>query len=218
MKNKLLLSATVIGFCIAFISCTKQGFLLEEINLNEKSDSVNLIQKIKKEGRYNFLISDKNTRIIEYSYPLYPGLEYRFTNVPSYEVCCDMDGKRTTYITVTNRPPFGNDILGLVIVIAVQKNMDRRSLNVPTVSSTNGVFNFYRWYLPSVPVGASFTAQLDTEFNDSSVEGLIGVFLQDGNVSFCNGTLLNLIHNAYGTCVEDNRPYPGCPSSDPSDF
>lgn len=215
MKKRIVTLIT-LAFLGILISCQKNKIVLDNENSNTKDSDI--INKIKKEGKYNFLPNTKNSRLQvggEYN-----GLDYRFYGV-NWQVCCNQ-GNRTSFVQLRNTN-YSSPINNLIVYVAVQKNMTLSSYSLPSgtlsldyeQASISG-FKVYRWNLSLVP-GATMVASFSTSWStnpyyDTDVEGLMGLYLPlYGTVSFCDGTLLNLIRNKYDICTDfPDYPYPGC--------
>ena len=214
--KKHIVSLITLVFLGILISCQENKIILDNENSNTKDSDI--INKIKKEGKYNFLPNAQNSRLQVGG--AYNGLDYRFYGV-NWQVCCNQ-GNRTSFVQLRNTN-YSSTMNNLIVYVAVQKNMTLSSYSLPTgtlsfdyeQASSSG-FKVYRWNLSLVP-GATMVASFSTSWStnpyyDSDVEGLMGLYLPlYGTVSFCDGTLLNLIRNKNGTCNNyPDTPYPGC--------
>lgn len=217
MKKNLIISLITLAFWGAMISCQDNKIILDNDNPTLKNSDI--ISKIKREGKYNFLPNDKNSRLHVGGWES-NGLDYRFYGV-NWQVCCNQ-GNRTSFVQLRNTNYY-SPINNITVYVTVQKNMILSSYNLPigTLALDSNVganygFKVYRWNLSLVPsqtVVASFSTSWNTDpYYDTDVEGLMGLYLPSyGFTSFCDGTLLNLIRNKYGTCANyPDSPYPGC--------
>ncbi|MEA5260120.1 hypothetical protein VB264_20145 [Arcicella aquatica] len=219
MKKNRMISLITLGFWGALISCQDNKIVLDNDNPNLKNSDI--ISKIKREGKYNFLPNDKNSRLhVGGAGSDANGLDYRFYGV-NWQVCCNQ-GNRTSFVQLRNTNYY-SPLNILTVYVAVQKNMILSSYSLPIGTLTldfdfgsNYGFKVYRWSLslaPSQTVVASFSTSWNTNiYYDSDTEGEMGLYLPTyGFTSFCDGTLLNLIRNKYGTCANyPDSPYPGC--------
>ncbi len=218
MKRNRILSFIILAFWGTLISCQENKIVLdnESVNLNLKNSDI--VSKIKKDGKYNFLPNDKNARLQVGGQ--FNGLDYRFYGV-NWQVCCNQ-GNRTSFVQLRNTN-YSSPINNLIVYVAVQKNMNLSSYSLPIGTltfdhedSANYGFKVYRWNLSLVPshtVVASFSTSWNTNvYYDSDTEGEIGLYLPlYGFASFCDATLLNLIRNNSGNCANyPDSPYPGC--------